>query len=157
APARTPGVPGGGCRRREWVGRTKNRRAPQMRRVLTAIASLALVGAMATPAQADFNIATGLKWVPFKYTFPIGAGTDAGVNPAMPVGSASVPGQWYNGSGGPMYGWQTTSLDNYIGFFFTEQVGLQISLDLGWGSHNNDTTNAGAFNTSYFQFGIGIG
>lgn len=123
-----------------------------MRRVLTAIASLALVGAMATPAQADFNIATGLKWVPLRYTFPVGAGSE-GAN----TNTAGVPGQWYSGSGGSMYGWQSTSLDNYIGFFFTEQVGLQLSLDLGWAAHNNDTTNAGAFSTSYFQFGLGVG
>ena len=122
-----------------------------MRRVLTAIASLALIGAMATPAQADFNIATGLKWVPLRYTVPIGAGSEAAST------SAGVPGQYYRGTGGDMYGWQSTSLDNYIGFFFTETVGIQLSLDLGWASHNNDTTNAGAFTTSFFQFGLGVG
>lgn len=122
-----------------------------MRRLLTLLASVALVGAMAAPAHADFNIATGLKWVPLRYTHPVGAGNE------MDNQSSAVPGQVYKGPTGDLYGWQTTSLDNYIGFFFTEQIGLQLSIDLGWGSHNNDTTGMGAFSTSFFQFGIGIG
>ncbi len=122
-----------------------------MRRLLTALAALGLVAATAGSAHADFNIATGLKWVPLRYTFPAGAGTDAGNM------SSSVPGQFYNGTAGLIYGWQTTSLDNYLAFFPVEQVGIQLSLDLGYASHNNDTTNAGQFSTSYFQIGVGLG
>ena len=109
---------------------------------------------VASTARADFNIATGLKWVPLRYTGPVGAGGDAEAH------TIGAPGQRYGGTNSSLYGWQTTSLDNYIAFFFTEQVGIQLSLDLGWGSHNNDTTvpnNAFNLNTSYFQFGVGLG
>ena len=109
-----------------------------MRKVLTLLASVALVGAMAAPAHADFNIATGLKWVPLRYTVPVGAGSETVGNPQQVTNTSSVPGQYYKGTGGDMYGWQTTSLDNYIGFFFTEQVGLQLTLDLGYSSHHSE-------------------
>ena len=125
---------------------------------------LGLIAGMAPTARADFNIATGLKWVPLRYTFPVGVGKEACCSP-MSTNTMQVPGQTYGEGlgGGGLYGWQTTSLDNYIAFFFTEQVGIQLSLDLGWASHNTDATNGnnqfptGNFNTSYFQFGIGLG
>lgn len=128
--------------------------------------SLAVLGALAVsaaPARAEFNIATGLKWVPVRYTNAVGAGEDTAAPPPAGTGTIAVPGQWYKGTAGELYGnnWQTTSLDNYIGFFFTEQIGLQISLDLGWANHNTDTNipnvGQGNFNTSYFQVGIGLG
>src|SRR5207249_175541 len=112
---------------------------------------LGLVAATGGSARADFNIATGLKWVPLRYTFPAGAGSDTSNM------SGPVPGQFYNGTAGEIYGWHSTSLDNYLAFFPIEQVGIQLSLDLGYSSHNNDTTNAGNFSTSYFQIGIGLG
>ena len=127
-----------------------------MRRVFTALASLALIAAMATPAQADFNIATGLKWVPVRYTHPFGAvGNGPVANPA------------------DLYGWQTTSLDPYIAFFFTENIGLSIGLDLGWANaHLENSNNPGPINTktiklcvtdnqpcdvNFFQFGFTLG
>lgn len=119
------------------------------------LAVIALVAASAGDARADFNIATGLKWVPLRYTAPVGVGTDKNQN--NPDSADAVPGQWYGGPYGRQYGWLTTSLDNYIGFFFTEQIGIQISLDLGWASHNNESPNGGQFNTSYFQLGLGLG
>jgi hypothetical protein len=117
------------------------------------LAVVGLVLGASAPAQADFNIATGLKWVPLRYTAPVGAGTSTS------NGSGPVPGQWYRDVAGEMYGnhWQTTSLDNYLGFFFTEQIGIQLSLDFGYGSLNNHTDGGGQFSTSYFQLGIGIG
>jgi hypothetical protein len=80
----------------------------------------------ARAVTADFNIATGLKWAPLRYTFPIGIGSE------IANGAAPMPGMWYGGAG-ELYGnhWQTTSLDNYIAFFFTEQIGFQLALDLG--------------------------
>jgi hypothetical protein len=118
----------------------------------TFVAAALVLGASA-PAQADFNIATGLKWVPLRYTAPIGVGSEADNM------SGPVPGQRYAGGagGGSIYGWQTTSLDNYLALFFTEQIGIQLSLDFGYASHNNDTSGAGNFSTSYFQIGIGLG
>ncbi len=134
-----------------------------MKKLLKVLVPCAVILGIASPARADFNIATGLKWVPVRYTHPVGAGSDGAPPPSMTsTGTVPVDGQWYaDANGAGLYGWQTTSLDNYIAFFFTEQVGLQLSLDLGWGNHNNDTTtamqNPGNFNTSYFQFGFGIG
>jgi hypothetical protein len=119
-------------------------------RLLTGFVVLGLLGATST-ARADFNIATGLKWSPLRYTLPVGVGSEADTM------SAPVPGQHYIAPAGDLYGWQSTSLDNYLAFFFTEQLGVQISLDFGYANLNNDTTNAGNFSTSYFQFGIGIG
>jgi hypothetical protein len=131
-------------------------------RAAKGLALVALIAGMAAPAHADFNIATGLKWVPLRYTFPVGVGTEECCTnvPNTLTNTKSVPGQWYGGPSSSMYGWQSTSLDNYIAFFFTEQIGLQLSLDFGWGSHNNDTAANNTtfnFNTSYLQFGIGIG
>jgi hypothetical protein len=124
-----------------------------LHRSLFTLAAVGLVLGLSSPANADFNIAVGLKWAPFRYTTAVGAGTDTS------TGSAPVPGQWYNATGGDLYGnhWQTTSLDNYIGFFFTEQLGIQLSLDLGYANHNNDTGGNNNFSTSYFQFGFGLG
>ena len=59
-----------------------------------------------------------------------------------------------------LYGWQTTSLDNYLAFFFTEQFGLQLSLDLGYGSRDNlvGTGNTSNDTTdSFFQIGVAVG
>jgi hypothetical protein len=122
-------------------------------RFFAGMLALGLVAGLAGSARADFNIATGLKWVPLRYTAPIGVGTETDNM------SGPVPGQRYFGGagGGEIYGWQTTSLDNYIALFFTEQIGIQLSLDFGYASHANDTSGAGNFNTSYFQLGIGLG
>ena len=134
-----------------------------MRNRVLALAILGAIVSASSPARADFNIATGLKWVPLRYTAPIGAGKDDLPIPPGGTGTQAVPGQWYQGTGGELYGnhWQTTSLDNYLAFFFTEQVGIQISLDFGWASHSTDTNipnvGQGNFSTSYFQFGLGIG
>lgn len=133
-----------------------------MRNRVLALAVLGVIAA-AAPASADFNIATGLKWVPLRYTNAIGAGTDTAAVPPGGTGTVAVPGQWYRDTGGELYGnhWQTTSLDNYLAFFFTEQIGIQISLDFGWANHSTDTNIAnvgqGNFSTSFFQFGLGIG
>ena len=42
-----------------------------MRQRLFGFVALALVLGAAAPASADFNIATGLKWVPLRYTHPV--------------------------------------------------------------------------------------
>src|SRR4051812_40044706 len=97
-------------------------------RVARGLVALALLVGMGQPARADFNIATGLKWVPLRYTFPVGVGGETCCgNTNMVTNTMEVPGQVYGGGISPLYGWQTTSLDNYIAFFFTEQIGLQLS------------------------------
>lgn len=110
---------------------------------LLGLAVCALAVGAAKPAHADFNIATGLKWVPLRYTFPqypTGGGGNTGI------------------AGEDGYGWQTTSLDNYLAFFFTEQIGLQLSLDLGYSAEHIDPGNNGnTIDRSYFQFGVGVG
>jgi RHS repeat-associated protein len=95
------------------------------------------------PSGLDFNIATGLKWVPLRYTFPAGVGADS-PNPNGP-------------DLGQIYGWQTTSLDNYIAFFPIEQVGIQLSLDLGYASQGSGNESVGKLASSYFQLGLGLG
>ena len=124
--------------------------------VWRGLVALSLVAGMSAPARADFNIATGLKWVPLRYTTPVGA-----------AGASSAAKET------PLQGWQTTSLDPYIGFFFTDQIGLVIGLDLGWASHHDEQPNGQGglikgplgtcaaadrpCDTSYFQFGFTLG
>jgi len=109
-----------------------------MRRLYTLALSLVLLGALAAPARADFNIAAGLKWDPFTYTRPFGVDNGA-TN---------------------LIGFQTTSLNSYVGFYFTEQIGVQLALDFGFANKSADTpgtTGTTNSNTSYVQFGFGLG
>lgn len=109
-----------------------------MRRALIALAPLALVAALATPAHAEMNIAVGLKWAPAKYTKPV----------SLNQGNNLLP------------SFQTTDLNSYVALFFTEQIGAILSLDFGWANFSEDTpggTGTINFNTSYFQFGFGVG
>jgi hypothetical protein len=125
-------------------------------------------------STGTFNIQVGLKWSPLRYTHPIGApyvvgaGGDPNKGPGM--GTGPIPGSDCGGGSSEssnrsdcMYGFQTTSLDSYIGFFFHPQIGAILALDLGYGSYHADTNTAtvGAqptfYNTSYFQFGFAIG
>jgi Outer membrane protein beta-barrel domain len=108
-------------------------------------AGLVVLGmlAAATPARADFNIQTGLKWVPLRYTKPISVG-GGGMGGGLPTAGA-------------LYGWQTTSLDNYIALFFTEQIGIQLSLDFGWASGHVDFNGMNSLDASYTQVGVALG
>lgn len=106
----------------------------------------------AAPANADINIQTGLKWVPLRYTHPIavtGAGGGGGGGNTSLVGG-DVP-------HADEYGWQTTSLDNYLAFFVTEQIGLQLSLDFGYGSYHHDVGGRNNVDHAYTQFGFALG
>jgi hypothetical protein len=112
-------------------------------------------------STGTFNIALGLKWSPLRYTRPIGsAGGD-------PIGMGGGTSDCSVGTGSAsrsecLVGWQTTSLDNYIGFFFHPQVGILLSLDMGYSSfHVDGQTPQGPAgmprDVSYFQFGFAIG
>ena len=79
-------------------------------------------GGRAHAADGTFNIATGLQWAPLRYTFPVG--------PA--ACGAADDGSTASCSRGALYGWQTTRLDNYLGFFFHPQLGTVLALDLGY-------------------------
>lgn len=131
--------------------------------VWRGLVAMMVVAGMSAPARADFNIATGLKWVPLRYTSAVGAAGGGGEGKSIDLKS------W-----GSENSWQTTSLDPYIGFFFTDQIGLVIGLDLGWASHHDDfQTQAGIISNpggegrcanaqqpcdmSYFQFGFTLG
>jgi hypothetical protein len=112
-------------------------------------------------STGTFGIAIGLKWAPLRYTHPIGvAGTPLG---PMGVSDCSNGGGDSSGRGECLYGWQTTSLDNYIGFFFHPQIGAMLSLDLGYGSFHWDSAPLvqGGMpinrDVSYFQFGFALG
>jgi hypothetical protein len=99
-------------------------------------------------ATSDFNIATGLKWTPLRYTSPIRASAD---DCALAGGQIACTGTDPRGLG-TLYGWQTTSLDNYIGFFFSSQSGILIALDLGWASHNADDFLGAGQNLQFLPF-----
>src|SRR5579864_2208590 len=103
-------------------------------KLLTGLLAVGVLVGLAGKANADFNIQTGLKWVPLRYTHPIGATANA---------PGTLPSQT------DMYGWQTTSLDNYLAFFFTEQVGIQLSLDFGYGSTHADVNGMNGADVSY--------
>jgi hypothetical protein len=110
-------------------------------------------------STGTFNIAVGLKWSPLRYTHPIGSHGGAPTDGVQGTDDCGA------GSGGRtecLYGWQTTSLDNYIGFFFHPQVGILLGLDMGYGSfHGEQQTAQGPagmpHDVSYFQFGFSLG
>jgi hypothetical protein len=104
------------------------------------IFALILVGAP-TPARADITLSMGLKWNPVNYTKPVSAS----------MGGATGP------TAVPLSGWQTTSLDNNFGLFFLDgRLGLQIGLDLGYGSATREATGVNV-DLSYTQFGFSLG
>src|SRR5262245_34785901 len=103
--------------------------------------ALILVAGAAAPARADITLAMGLKWNPVNYTKPVSAS----------MGGAQGP------TAVPLSGWQTTSLDNNFGLFFLEgRLGVQIGLDLGYGSATKEATGLNV-DMSYTQFGFTLG
>ncbi len=112
---------------------------------LFALTSLAPV-----TASADVHLTFGTKWDPLRYTtaaFPC-AGGCTNVNPGAlkPLLGNS--------------GFQTTSLDPYVGVFFAQKYGVLLSLDIGYGKLSQDTTTGtvmGSNNSSFFQFGFALG
>ena len=114
---------------------------------VSALVVLGLAVAHPGAARANLDIQTGIKWTPISYTTPVGAGSEKNASPA----TAAVPGQQYNSDTGVLYGWQNALLGSYLAFFFHERIGVQLTLDFGYSGHSNATTNAGSFDTSYFQ------
>ena len=96
---------------------------------------------------------------PLRYTHPVGPAADPTHGGAGAATWAAISA----GRDGCLYGWQTTSLDNYIGFFFHPQIGAMLSLDLGYGRSTTTTTpfsNGGPRRWStprFFQFGFALG
>ncbi len=111
--------------------------------LVSILACSATANAEAVEADTGmFNIALGLKWSPLRYTHPLG------------VAPVDAPAYY------TLQGWQTTSLDNYIGFFFHPQIGIVLGLDIGYSSaHVDDTGNntKTGYDTSFFQFGFALG
>ena len=100
-----------------------------------------LVVGLGAPARADITLSMGLKWNPVNYTKPVSA----------EMGGAAGP------TAVPLAGWQTTSLDNNFGLFFLDgRLGLQIGLDLGYGSATREATGIND-DLSYTQFGFSLG
>jgi hypothetical protein len=132
------------------VGRARKHHHQLFLRVMLINTNKRAATAQAHPA--DFNIATGLKWAPLRYTRPIGLDIDCTSGGATPNDQIICTHDPH-----PLYGWQTTSLDNYIAFFFTEQIGFQLSLDFGYTSHGADQAITAVHDVSYFQFGVGLG
>jgi hypothetical protein len=106
-------------------------------------------------STGTFNIAVGLKWSPVRYSRPIGiAGQDCAGDSKQIACTGSDPQQAAN------YGWQTTSLDNYIAFFPVTQIGILLSLDLGYGgpqAAQDEMAVPQGIDVSYFQFGTAVG
>ena len=86
---------------------------------------------------ADFNIATGLKWTPLRYTHPIGVSADDCSGDGTQISCAGT-----NPHQAALYGWQTTGLDNYAVSFLTGPAGIKLGLDLGYTSQASDYTGA---------------
>jgi hypothetical protein len=101
------------------------------------IAALALLAGTET-ARADFTIAIGTKWTPVNYTTP--------VSTSGPMATAT-----------PLQGWNTTNLNNYLGFFFLDgRLGFHLALDLGYSSREDDVAMTKT-NLSFTQFGFAVG
>ncbi|MSP61122.1 MAG: hypothetical protein EXR72_12410 [Myxococcales bacterium] len=123
----------------------QNQISKRLARVLSLGLGLAVVAGLGGTARAEFNIATGLKWVPVRYTQPITA-TGGGAGPGtMPSNTVRL------------YGWQTTSLDNYLALFFHEQIGIQLSLDFGYGNAHLDIGGTNGYDAAFTQFGFALG
>jgi len=71
---------------------------------------------------SDFNIATGLKWVPLRYTFPVGVAADDCSGSASQISCTGTDPRRL----GSDFGYQTTRLDNYQAFFAFE---LHVALE----------------------------
>jgi hypothetical protein len=108
--------------------------------------------ASSTAYAADVNLDFGTKWVPLSYTKPISV-------KSTPAGTSGTGGGPDNPV--PLYGWNTTSLNNHMGAFFLDgKLGALLSFDLGWGSVDSSSTNAAVATQtqmSFKQFGLGIG
>ncbi len=108
-------------------------------------------------STGSFNIQMGLKWSPVRYNGPVGDKTagSGGASPCWGGGGAAATGEDCG-----LYGFQTTSLDSYLGFFFHPQIGIILGLDIGYGSAGVDSSTQGttsSTSTSFFQFGFSIG
>jgi hypothetical protein len=122
----------------------------------TPLAALTCLGLCFFPCQkasADVHLVFGTKWDPLRYTtaaFPF-----ASSNANAPASLSGLTSQ-LGGSG-----FQTTSLDPYVGVFFAQRYGVLLSLDIGYGKLSQDTTPAGGTlmsdNNSFFQFGFALG
>jgi hypothetical protein len=104
------------------------------------LVALFVVG-YAGSARADIHLSMGVKWNPVNYTKPVSA----------TMGGPNGP------TATPLAGWQTTSLDNNFGLFFLDgRLGVQLGLDVGYGSATKEATGLNV-DMSYTQFGFSIG
>jgi hypothetical protein len=99
-------------------------------------------------AGADVHLQFGTKWQPLRYTtaaYPSGGATGL-TGLSSPIG---------------LSGFQTTSLDPYFAIFFAQKYGLQLSLDIGYGSLGSSSQTAMnpvvANDVSFLQFGFSLG
>jgi hypothetical protein len=100
------------------------------------ITALTVLGA-ASPARADFTLAIGTKWTPINYTMPVST---------TGAGNTSV-----------LSGWNTTNLNNYLGFFFLGgSLGFQVGLDLGYSTRKDEIAGMKT-DLSFTQFGFSVG
>lgn len=97
-------------------------------------------------AKADATLAIGMKWEPVNYTNPVSTHGNIGGTGA---------------EGTRLYGWQTTSLNNYIGAFFGKngQFGFHLGLDLGYGKVSVGVNGSDPVKDtmSFLQFGFALG
>ena len=116
---------------------------------VTSAAILAATTLTASTANADATLAIGMKWEPVNYTKPVALHsglTGGGGGMAL--------------SGTRLYGWQATSINNYLGAFFgpSGQFGFHLGLDLGYGRLQQGLTDANNNpDVSFFQFGFSLG
>ncbi len=118
---------------------------------LTSVALVAATTLFASTAKADATLAIGMKWEPVNYTAPVGLTGGQANASGTPLGSEKL------------YGWQVTSLNNYLGGFFGKggQFGFHIGIDFGYGRVNHQITDSSGDVTvnqlSFLQFGFLLG
>jgi hypothetical protein len=96
--------------------------------------------ASASPARANWDLAVGVKWLPLNYTQPVSSsGSAGGVT--------------------PLSGWNTTSINNYVGGFILDgKLGFTVGLDLGYASRSiSPGGTAPSVDLSFTQFGFTLG
>jgi hypothetical protein len=99
--------------------------------------------ASASPARANWDLAVGVKWLPLNYTQPVST-TGATGGMITPT---------------PLSGWNTTSINNYVGAFILDgRLGFTLGFDFGYSSRSVAPGGmTPSVDLSFTQFGFTLG